>query len=91
MLVGLPAGVVAGAVAGWLAHARLWATPANRPPLVGVATVGYAVLGLSAVSYAVPPTRAYLGGYATLGLAVVVGLVVAVVAYRRGVGAAASS
>ncbi|WP_200531821.1 hypothetical protein [Halorubrum sp. LN27] len=60
-IVGLPIGLLAGAAAGIATWTRLWALPRARPPLLGVAAFGYAVLVSAAVSYAVPPARGFVG------------------------------
>ena len=59
--VGLPAGLVAGAAAGLATWARLWRSPRARPPLIGIAAFGYALVVAAAVSYAVPPARDFVG------------------------------
>ncbi|MFC7187130.1 hypothetical protein [Halorubrum yunnanense] len=56
-LVGLPAGLAAGVVAGAAVRTRLWRSPSARPALLGIAAFGYALLVAAAVSYAVPPAR----------------------------------
>ncbi|WP_123621053.1 hypothetical protein [Halorubrum sp. CSM-61] len=60
-LVGLPVGLAAGAAAGLATWTRLWRLPRARPPLLGIAAFGYALLVAAAVSYAVPPARGFIG------------------------------
>ena len=60
-IVGLPVGLVAGAAAGLATWTRLWRRPRARPPLLGTAAFGYALLAAAAVSYAVPPARGLVG------------------------------
>jgi len=82
-LVGLPAGVAVGVAAGVTAWVVLWNTPSVRPALLGYSTVGYAVLGVAAVSYAVPPARGFVSVERGLAVAGVCGLVVFAVASRN--------
>ncbi|ACM56968.1 hypothetical protein [Halorubrum lacusprofundi] len=76
-IVGLPVGLIAGAAAGIATWARLWHSPGTRPPLLGTAAFGYALLGAAAVSYAVPPARSFV----SVGTALPFGVVCAVVAF----------
>jgi len=76
-LVGLPVGLVAGVAAGIATWTRLWRDPRARPPLLGAAAFGYALLVAAAVSYAVPPAR----GFVSVGTAVPFAAVCAVVAF----------
>ncbi|EMA63852.1 hypothetical protein [Halorubrum lipolyticum] len=76
-LVGLPIGIVAGVAAGIATWTRLWRAPRARPPLLGTAAFGYALLAAAAVSYAVPPARAVV----SVGTAVPFATVCAVAAF----------
>ncbi|ELZ43577.1 integral membrane protein [Halorubrum saccharovorum DSM 1137] len=83
-IVGLPVGLVAGAAAGIAAWARLWAVPRTRPPLLGVAAFGYALLFAAALSYAVPAARALVGVDTAVPFAAVCAITAFLLARRYG-------
>jgi len=76
-VIGLPIGLVVGAAAGIATWARLRRSPRARPPLLGTAAFGYALLVAAAVSYAVPPAR----GLVSVSTAVPFAAVCAVAAF----------
>ncbi|EMA58617.1 hypothetical protein [Halorubrum kocurii] len=82
--VGLPVGLVAGAAAGIATWARLWRRPRARPPLLGVAAFGYALLLAAAVSYAVPPARGFVSVGTAVPFAVACAVAASLLARRYG-------
>lgn len=81
--VGLPIGLLAGAVTSAATWARLWNAPGARPALLGVATVGYAVFVVAAASYAISAVRGLVTVERALVAAVVAGLAVFALARRE--------
>ncbi|GAB3696776.1 hypothetical protein [Halorubrum pallidum] len=81
-LVGLPVGIAVGVAAGVAAWVWLWNAPPVRPALLGWSSVGYALLTVAAVSYAVPPARGLVSVRRAVVVAGVCGLVVFAVAVR---------
>ena len=83
LFVGLPVGVAAGVVAAVAVWARLWASRRARPPLLGVAAFGYAILIAAAVSYSVPPVRGFVSPATAVPFAAVCAVAVALLARRN--------
>lgn len=81
-IVAIPIGLVAGAVVGWLTLTRFWSDRESRPALVGGAVIGYALLAMLLVGYAVPTARGIVTVETAVGLAGLAGLVAFALAAR---------
>jgi hypothetical protein len=82
-IVALPVGVLAGvamAVATW---ARFWGDPDARPALLGGSAIGFALLVVAAVSYTVPPARAFVTAERALAFAGICAVAVFVLVSRN--------
>lgn len=81
-LVAIPIGLLAGAAIGWLTLTRFWADADARPSLAGGAAIGYALLAMFLVGYAVPSMRGVIDVQTSVGVAGVIGVVAFLVVSR---------